>query len=161
MKLAWKLAIPQISIVVCLGLVSFFVINASFSSIRQQYVKDVIDNRFQFINNEIEVSAQKAVSETSVFVRLPAVIQAYEIAFSGDINDLWSPQSQAAREHLRKELAPMLESHSDATGKKLQLHFHLPNGLSLVRLWRDKQTRVAGEWVDFFRRSSFIPAYRS
>jgi len=148
MKLLWKLAIPQICIVACLGLISFFIIDSSFIGIREQYVKDVVESRLKFIINEIEASAQKAVSETSVFVRLPAVTRAYEIALGGDINDPYSPQSQAARELLRKELAPMLDGHSEATGKKLQLHFHLPNGFSLVRLWRDKNTKIDGKWVD-------------
>jgi len=134
MKLVWKLSIPQICIVICFGLISFIVINSSFGSMREQYVRDVIENRFQFITKEIEVSALKSVSETSVFVTLPAVIQAYEIALGGDIDDPYSPESQTAREFLRRELAPMLDSYSDLMGKKLELHFHLPNGLSLVRI---------------------------
>ena len=148
MKLLWKLAIPQICVVVCLGLISFFVINSLFVKMREHYVRDVAENRFQLISKEIEAGSRKAVSETSLFVRLPTVIRAYEIALSGDIDDPYSPQSQEARELLRKELVPMLDSYSDVTGERLQLHFHLPNGLSFVRLWRDKQTRIDGEWVD-------------
>ncbi|MCL2479965.1 MAG: HAMP domain-containing protein [Treponema sp.] len=148
MKLIWKLAIPQICIVFCFGLISFIVINSSFISIRNQYVYDVIEDHFQFIKNEIKISSQKAVSETAMFVRLPAVIQAYEIALSGDIYDPYSPQSQAARDLLRKELAPMLDSYRDLTGKDLELHFHLPNGFSLVRIWRKLNTKVDGVWVD-------------
>ena len=147
-KLVWKLAVPQICIVMCLGLVSFFIVNSSFAGLRQQYVRDVIEDRFKQITANISGGSQKAVSETSVFVRLPVVFQAYEIALSGDIDDIYSPESQAARELLRAGLAPMLEGHRDMTGKNLQLHFHLPNGSSLVRLWRDKQTRIDGEWVD-------------
>ncbi|MCL1805756.1 MAG: response regulator [Clostridiales bacterium] len=158
MKLVWKLAIPQIIIVVCLGLISYFVIDSSFISTREQYVRDVIENRLQFITGEIEASARKSVNETSVFVNLPAVIQAYELALSGDIDDPWSPESQAARELLRRELAVMLDSYYDATGERLQLHFHLPNGFSLVRLWRDKNTRIDGEWVDI---SDDLRSYRT
>ena len=158
MKLAWKLAIPQIIIVVCLGLISYFVIDSSFVNTREQHVRDVIEDRLQYITNEIETSAQKSVNETSMFVRLPAVIQAYELALSGDIDDPYSPESQAAREMLRTELAVILDSYSDITGERLQLHFHLPNGLSLVRLWRDKNTRIDGEWVDI---SDDLRSYRT
>ncbi|MCL1925884.1 MAG: PAS domain-containing protein, partial [Syntrophorhabdaceae bacterium] len=90
-------------------------------------------------------------------MRLPAVIKAYEIALGGNIDDPRSPQSQAARELLRKELAPILATHEEMTGQKPQIHFHLPNGLSLVRLWREKNTRVDGEWVDI---SDDISSYR-
>ena len=157
MKLIWKLAIPQVVIVVILGLIGFITINALFIRMREQYVRDVVENRFQLIVNEIEASSQKAVNETSLFVDLPAVTKAYEIASGGDINDINSPQSQAARELLRRELTPMLDSYYEVTGNRLQLHFHLPNGLSLVRLWRDKQTRINGEWVDV---SDDISSYR-
>ncbi|MCL1848089.1 MAG: response regulator [Clostridiales bacterium] len=157
MKLVWKLAIPKILIVVCLGLVSYFVIDSSFVKIREQYVRDVIENRLQYITKEIETSAERSVKETSVFVQLPAVVQAYELALSGDISDPYSPQSQAAREMLRRELAPQLDSYSRLTGERLQLHFHLPSGLSLVRLWRDYNTRVDGEWVDI---SDDLRSYR-
>ena len=158
MKLVGKLAIPQIIIVVCLGLISYFVIDSSFVNTREQHVRDVIENRLQYITNEIETSAQKSVNETSMFVRLPAVIQAYELALSGDIDDPYSPESQAAREMLREELAVILDSYNDITGERLQLHFHLPNGLSLVRLWRDKNTRIDGEWVDI---SDDLRSYRT
>jgi len=147
-KLVWKLAIPQICIVICLGLISFFVINSLFINLREEHVRDVIDNRYSFIINQIEVSSLKSISETSLFTQHPTVMEAYELALSGDIDDPYSPESQAAREMLRKELSPMLESYEGMLGESLQLHFHLPNGFSLVRLWREKNTRVNGEWVD-------------
>ena len=148
MKLAWKLALPQICIVICLGLISFFVINSLFAKLREEHVKDVIENRYSYIVNQIEVSSLKSMAETSLFIRHPAVMEAYELALSGDIDDPYSPESQAARDLLREELAPMLDSYYDVLGERLQLHFHLPNGYSLVRLWRDKNTRIDGEWVD-------------
>ncbi|MDR0293290.1 MAG: response regulator [Oscillospiraceae bacterium] len=148
MKLVWKLAVPQICIVICVGLVSYAVIFSSFNRTREQYIRDAIDNRFQSITKEIEKSALDSVKQTSVFVSLPAVFQAYEIALSGDIYDSYSPESQAARELLRKELAPMLDNYAKMTGTKLDLHFHLPNGFSLVRLWREKNFFIDGEWVD-------------
>ncbi|MCL1849469.1 MAG: hypothetical protein FWF83_07350, partial [Clostridiales bacterium] len=148
MKLAWKLALPQICIVLCLGLISFFVINSLFIDLREEHVKDVVENRYNFIISQIEISSLKSLSETSLFTRLPVVVDAYELALSGDIDDPYSPESQAARDLLRSGLAPMLDSYNDTLGEKLQLHFHLPNGYSLVRLWREKNTRIDGEWVD-------------
>jgi len=148
MKLIWKLAIPQIFIVICFGLISFVVIDSSFISIREQYVRDVIENCFKRVEMDIETSSQEAVKLTSLFVRQPSVIRAYEIALSGNIDDAYSPQSQAARELLRKELAPMLDSYEEQFGEKLQLHLHLPNDRSLVRLWRDKNTTINGQPLD-------------
>ena len=158
MKLVWKLSIPQMCILICFGLISFVVINASFTGMHERYVKDNVESRFQRITANIDAQARAAINHTAVFVRLPEVARAYEIALAGNINDGNSPQSQEARELLRRELAPMLDSYREFAGTKLQLHFHLPNGRSLARLWRDKQTRVKGEWVDISDDiSSFRP----
>jgi PAS domain S-box-containing protein len=92
-----------------------------------------------------------------MFVNLPAVLKAYEIAHCGNMDDPHSPQSQEARELLRKELAPILDSYKEEKGDKLQLHFHLPNSLSLVRLWWEKNTRINGEWTDI---SDDLTSYR-
>lgn len=148
MKLIWKLSIPQICIVVCLGLVSYVVIHSSFTGMRENYVRDIVENRFKRIYVDIETNAQAAADLSAIFAQIPAVIDAYETAFRGDINDAYSPDAQAAREKLRIDLAPMLNSYKDSAGSAMQLHYHLPNGRSLVRLWRAKQTRVKGEWTD-------------
>ncbi|MCL2889329.1 MAG: response regulator, partial [Eggerthellaceae bacterium] len=148
LKLVGKLAIPQVCLVLCFGLISFLAINSSFKSMREHYVEAVIEARFQMIDHMIMESAQKSVSESSLFVELPLVLEAYEIALSGDIYDPYSPQSQQARNLLRKELDPILKSYAEKTGKELELHFHLPNGFSLVRVWREYNTKVDGKWVD-------------
>ena len=158
MKLVWKLSIPQICIVVCLGIISYIVINSSFISMREMYVTDVVDECFNRITKDIEGKAQESLRQTSVFTRLPAVIDAYKIALSGNIDDPYSPQSQKARDMLRTSLAPMLDSFEEQTGKKLELHFHLPNSRSLVRLWRDKQFSANGEEVDI---SDDLSTYRA
>ncbi len=148
MKLLWKLAIPQVCIVLLLGLVSYFVINSSFDAMRDRYVQDVMDNRFKRIEADIAAKSQQAVDMSALFAQLPAVDAAYATAMQGDINDENSPLAQEAREMLRRDLASMLKSFETYSGEKLQLHFHLPNGRSLVRLWRDKQAKIDGKWVD-------------
>ena len=157
MKLAWKLSIPQMCIVVCVGLASFVVVNSSLMSLREQYAKGLVENCLQRIAKDIEADAQEALRQASVFVRLPSVVQAYEMALEGNIDDPFSPQSQAARELLRKDFAPFLDSYRERHGTTLHLHFHLPNARSLVRLWRDKNTWIQGEALDI---SDDLAAYR-
>ena len=153
-KLVWKLAIPQICVVVLFGLISFTVINSSFSSMREHYVRDVLENRMDFIFNQIDYSAQKSVNEAALFVRMPAVIEAYRIAletenaFDRENPDPSAPEYQAAREYLRKELKPILDSYEEFAEKRIELHFHLPNGLSLSRMWRDPATGEQGTGND-------------
>ncbi|MCL2814954.1 MAG: ATP-binding protein [Oscillospiraceae bacterium] len=154
MKLVWKLAIPQVCVVLLFGFVSFAVINSSFTGMREEHVRDVLENRIEYILSQIEVSAQKSVNEASLFVRLPAVTEAYKTALASDnaydrVNpDPTAPEYQKAREYLREQLGPMLKSYEEAAGKRIELHFHLPNGLSLARLWRDPATGEQGTGND-------------
>ncbi|MDL2279392.1 response regulator [Desulfovibrio sp. OttesenSCG-928-G11] len=124
------------------------IINSSFDGIQERYVRDIVENRFKRLMADINANTRAAINTAAIFARLPQVQRAYEIALSGDINKEDCPRAQEAREYLRQALAPMLDSYADYAGTRLQLHFHLPNIRSLVRLWRDKQTLVNGQWVD-------------
>ncbi|MDR2900533.1 MAG: response regulator, partial [Treponema sp.] len=148
MRLSWKLAVPQVVIVMVLGLISFIVINSSFVQMRKWYVKNILENRYMCLLECIEDSTEKSVDEASLFAAMPAVQKAYELALSGNIDDPYSPQVQEARELLRRELAPVQEGRVSLTGKKIKLHFHLPNERSFVRLWRDKNSVINGTDID-------------
>jgi len=110
---------------------------------REELVKDILQNRMGFIISNIDISANQSVHEAAMFVRLPAVIEAYRIAresdnfFDIDNPDPYAPEYQKAREYLRTELEDLIGSYEQITGEKLELHFHLPNGLSLARMWRE------------------------
>ncbi|MCL1794742.1 MAG: bacteriohemerythrin [Oscillospiraceae bacterium] len=169
MKLIGKLTIPIVCAVFCLGLISFIVLNSSFAGMREEHVKDVLENRIEFILSQIDVSAQKSVNEASLFVRLPVVVEAYKMAlknenaYNRDDPDPYAPEYQEAREYLRRELAPVLEVYEQLAGKRLELHLHLPNGLSLARLWRDPATGEQGTGNDARGNdiSDDLRAYRS
>ncbi|MFV0347467.1 MAG: methyl-accepting chemotaxis protein [Halodesulfovibrio sp.] len=148
MKLIWKLSIPQVIFVLVLGIVSYMVIHSSFTDMKQRYVEDTVHNRFTRISTDINKTAEAATNLAAVFAKVPAVLDAYALAHSGNMDDENSPESQAAREMLRKALAPMLNSYKEISGESMQLHFHLPNGRSLARLWRKQQAKRNGKWVD-------------
>jgi len=153
-KLAWKLTIPQICVVICFGLVSFVTINSSFVRMRGEHVRDVLENRLDFIFSQIDTSAQKSVNEASLFARIPSVIYAFQMAAGSDHYydrenpDPYAPEYQEAREYLRRELKPVLDIYEELAGERLELHLHMPNGLSLARLWRDPATGEYGTGND-------------
>lgn len=148
MKLFWKLSLPQAILVPILGLISYFFISSGFTALQENNLDYVIDDTFSSIEKTIEDASITAQNIASLFSNMPVVITAYEKAYSGDIDDANSEASQQARSFLRKELTPMLSNFKAVSGEKLKLHFHLPNGRSLVRLWRGKQTKKNGKWVD-------------
>ncbi|MFW6004901.1 MAG: methyl-accepting chemotaxis protein [Desulfonatronovibrionaceae bacterium] len=102
----------------------------------------------EVIYSSMDLVYGEAESVSSLFGQLPEVQEAYEVALSGNIDDPESPQSQRAREMLRSSLQDLLDSYENMKGEPLMLHFHLPNGRSLVRLWRGQNARRDGQWVD-------------
>ncbi|SIO11280.1 methyl-accepting chemotaxis protein [Halodesulfovibrio marinisediminis] len=148
MKLFWKLSLPQMILVPLLGVISYLLISNCFTAMQKQNLEYIIDDTFIAIEKNIDQVSISAQETASLFAHTPEVLKAYKLAHTGDIDNPNSPESQEARLMLRKELAPQLKSYQATTGNKLKLHFHLPNGRSLVRLWRKKQTKKNGTWVD-------------
>ena len=161
MKIRQKVTITMLVIIVALGASVFLITLNFFNDIKRQdsaiLSKTISDNTsslntatYNSLNRQIDLIGFRALSIASLFSREERVVQAYKIALSGNINDPDSPQSQKARDILRKDFASVLTGYSRSTqGKVLKLHFHLPNARSLVRLWRDGyQTKVDGKKVD-------------
>ena len=148
MKLSSKILLPQAFIIVVLGCVSVFIINASFKSLKEMHIHSVVDSAFSFVLTRVNDSSKSAQETAALFAASPDVLEAFKIAHSGNIDDERSPQAQEAREQIRKVLSPELKNYAAVSGSKLRLHFHMPNGRSLVRLWRKKQAKRNGKWVD-------------
>ncbi len=161
MKIRNKLSIILLGIIVVLGSAAFILAFYSLNTVNRKDMNAVstlinvdIKNASTTIRNslskQIDSIAGKALDMASLFSEDPSVVKAYTLALSGNINDPQSSQSQRARELLRKSFQPVLAGYFNTTqGKVLKLHFHLPNGRSLVRLWRDGyQTKINGKKVD-------------
>jgi methyl-accepting chemotaxis protein len=114
-------------------------------------VKASIEETKNMFYQEVDASASAALAMASLFSRDPSVIEAYQIALEGDVNDESDSKCQEARELLRAHFKPVIESYKAETGSSeaFRLHFHLPSGRSLVRLWREGwQAMRKGEKVD-------------
>ncbi|BCA80710.1 methyl-accepting chemotaxis protein [Desulfuromonas sp. AOP6] len=161
MKIQTKFIVPVAASFGIFALIAFVAVTAMIGALVQSQKDRVQDyathslaerakERQEAITDGIGEVGSKALEMTALFSEIPVVQQAYEIALSGNINDEADPKGQQARELLRRELKPFLTGFSRQTGiKELQLHFHLPNGRSLARVWRDGwQTRRNGEKID-------------
>ena len=148
MKLSTKLILPQLVVVVVLGCISFYIIDKSFTQLKEMYVESKVNSAFTSVKNSINDSAKSAQHLAALFSLRSDVIEAFETAHSGDIDNERSPKAQQAREYIRNVLQAELKGYQALGDGKMRLHFHLPNGRSLVRLWRDKQAKRNGKWVD-------------
>ena len=148
-SLKQKMLFPLLATVLLAGLIGAPLIFPKLMALETDILRDQVAAKKAEIEKSIARTGQNALETAALFSKLPVVRQAYQLARSGNINDPADPAGQEARQLLRTELAPMLAGYAAATNNQaLKLHFHLPNGHSLVRLWRKKQTKVKGEWVD-------------
>lgn len=92
-------------------------------------------NRFQA---QIDKEAEVAFSLAALFSRNPDVQTAYSLALRDGTGD--EESYAAGRAHLKTLFAGALKSYELEDLGRLAYHFHLPNGLSLWRVWRDGQT---------------------
>ncbi len=148
MSLRWKFLIPLVAIVVVLGGAGLVLFTQKFDALERSFVAMFVQGKVSDFERALESASAEALEQAAQYSMLPEVTAAYQTALEGDIDDPESPQAQQARERIRAAMAPNIQGLERATGKKLRLHYHLPNGRSLVRLWRDKQARRDGEWVD-------------
>ncbi|WP_243438336.1 methyl-accepting chemotaxis protein [Fundidesulfovibrio soli] len=158
MGIRGKMFLPFVAVVIILGGVSLWTLDSSLSALEKRFVMRIVAGKAAEVENAIENVSRMTLEQAAMFSRIPSVIAAYEEALSGNINDEADPAAQNARQRIRKELADVGAGYSEVLGgRKLMLHYHLPNARSLVRLWRDKQVTRNGQKLDV---SDDISAFR-
>ncbi|MCD6123501.1 MAG: HAMP domain-containing protein [Spirochaetales bacterium] len=161
MKIARKLNISVLISILIFAVVIFLLTLFMFNTVMKNEISVIEKQNTNFMESKsnfytkaahahIQQIATQALGLASLFSEDPKVIEAYKTALSGNIDDPESQQSQEARDALRSYFTPIISGYLQNTGQKLlKLHFHLPNGRSLVRLWRKGyQTKINGEKVD-------------
>ncbi len=135
--------------VLILSLVGFLFINARLSTLKKNNFNNIVQDKMNQIHSAIEFAGKMQLQKAAIFSRLPVVVQAFEMAHSGNIDAPDNPKAQEARVLLREALKHHVSGFENLeNADKLKLHFHLPNGRSLLRIWRKKQKKVNGQWKD-------------
>ena len=147
-KLREKVFIPLFIALLMLGAVMYFVTDSNLKRLSNEFVTQIGLSKVAELEAAMDMAAMKAQELTALFTSLDPVQRAYRIALSGNIDDEADPMLQQARQMLRNELLRTLQGYETVMGERLKMHFHLPNGRSLVRLWRDHNFRRDGEWID-------------
>lgn len=158
MKIRSKVCLPLVAITLLIGFTCYWLMQAQLEKLNETSMQSLVEAKTSQIQQAIDFSGSQALQMAALVSRLPEVEAAYRKALEGDINDEKSPASQQGREMLRAQLAPMLDGFKAIIGVKPQIHYHFPPARSFVRLWRDKQTKRDGKWVDISDDlSSFRP----
>ena len=161
MRLRSKILLPVIGITLAVSAIGLLAVDASVSglidhstkqarTLSDESIQSIVRERAQAYNGSVNETAQAALELASLFSRQSQVIQAYELADQGDIDQPDDPTVQQARQQMRAALGPVVDAYKKyADAGEFKLHFHLPNGRSLVRMWRDGwNAKVDGKQVD-------------
>lgn len=148
MKIALKYNISNTVVISSISVFIVVIVIFLFKVNSDNNIESIMTRKIDSIYLDIAKVAENNLSVASVLSRNETVIEGYEIAYTGNISDKNSISSQRAREFLRQHLRPSFQQYESIFKRKLSFHLHLPPARSLVRIWRDKQTRVDGEWVD-------------
>ncbi len=161
MRLRGKLLLPVVGITTLACVAGFLALSSTINGLIEQSttqaqtlsdeaVKSVIHERAEAYSGSVDQVANEALQLASLFSQQADVIEAYQQAHTGDINDENDPTVQQARQVMRDRLGNVVNAYKQHTGVgEFQLHFHLPNGRSLVRMWRDGWNATRdGEKVD-------------
>lgn len=90
------------------------------------------------IYSSIDQVGRAALGQAALFSDIPDIQDVYEVALSGNINDENDVMMQQARQKLRIVMRSYIDGLTHQTdAKTFQIHFHVPSGRSLARLWRD------------------------
>ncbi|WP_321372252.1 methyl-accepting chemotaxis protein [uncultured Desulfuromusa sp.] len=161
MKIRNKFILPITGLVILAVVIALIAVNMTVKGLVKgqettfvQYAKGNLSStakaRKETIYRGIDQAGEDALEMASIFSEIPDVQTAYRLAGLGNMDDEEDYEMQLAREQLRKVMAPYIAGYKKQTGKgSLNVHFHTPNGRSLVRLWRDGwQAKRNGKKVD-------------
>ncbi|MDZ7640927.1 MAG: methyl-accepting chemotaxis protein [Desulfurivibrio sp.] len=148
LSLKQKALLPLLLSVLVAALLAGPLVLRELNQLRDDFVQQVVSSKQSELKRAVDKAGEEALEKAAPFTSLPAVQRAYELAHRGNIQVAKDPLVQEARELLREELSGPIKGFKELTGKPLQLHYHLPSGRSLARVWRERQTQRNGEWVD-------------
>jgi len=161
MKLRTKFFLPLSIIMFIIGIAGCLVVYSMVAGIVDRQTENTkakmlaeldntANNKIKQIYRDIDKAGKKAIGQATIFTQLPQVIQEYQLALTGNLDDENDPTIQQARQNLRQFIKPVIQTYKRHTGlKELKLHFHLPSNRSFVRVWRNGwQTKRNGKKLD-------------
>jgi methyl-accepting chemotaxis protein len=151
LKLRWKLS-PVLAVAVIALVAAFMLVDRAIRSEADHSAAEAVSAKIAEITAYQGQIEQYCLSHAALFSTHPNVREAYALAHSGDISNPDDPKAQEARALLQETFAPIKQGFARHMGDtRFGLHFHLPNGRSLLRCWRDSQN--ASDDISSFRRT--------
>ena len=101
-----------------------------------------VENKVNDVRSAVQDRGQNMLARAGLFSRADFIQKAYQLAHNGDMHSAQDPKLAQAREELRQGMAAFERGYTENVGTdSFRIHFHLPSGRSLVRLWRKDQAQ--------------------
>ncbi|MBK7189694.1 MAG: hypothetical protein IPH86_13690 [bacterium] len=171
MGLQDRIVLPVLVAILIAGIGAFIGISTTIRSMvndqvagqqaaTESAVAEAVDTRVHEYESFLAATQDAMTQQASLFSRLDFVEESYRVALSGNIDDEFDAKGQEARQMLRAATTGYTAGYREQTGaKNFDLHFHLPNSHSLLRVGQmDWQTKRDGQKLDISDDlSSFRP----
>jgi methyl-accepting chemotaxis protein len=148
MSIKYKFLIPIISVLLAASVVQFMIISDNLDEEFQETKIAFYKSKVKDIEIGQSRIIKKAFSHVSLYAKLPGVIEAYQHAHQGNIDNPKDPYALEARLMLRDAVTDIILGYNSISKKPYKLHFHLPNGRSFVRTWRNEEKMPDSERLD-------------
>jgi methyl-accepting chemotaxis protein len=171
MSLQNRILLPVLVAILIAGIGTFIGISTTIRSMvddqvagqqatTESAVAEAVDTKIHEYEAFLSATQDAMTQQASLFSRLDFVEESYRVALSGNIDDEFDAKGQEARQMLRAATTGYTAGYREQTGaKNFDLHFHLPNSHSLLRVGQmDWQTKRDGKKLDISDDlSSFRP----
>ncbi|MDR3632005.1 MAG: methyl-accepting chemotaxis protein [Desulfocapsaceae bacterium] len=135
-----RILLPAISVTVIFSAALFFIADTMLEHFANQNLDRIVISKVADITSREKRIAENLLSQSSLFSREKNVLEAYQIAYNGNLNNADDPQMELARQHLLQYFKSVENGYLENNDvKSLQIHFHVPPSRSLLRLWDKNQ----------------------
>ena len=141
-KISTRILVPVVIATVVFSLAFFFVGEATIGKMVNQSLENHVRAKIVDIINSEKRIADKMLSQASLFSQDATVLDAYQTAYRGDIDDENDQNADLARTKLRAYFFSIEKGYlENMQAGNFRIHFHLPPARSLLRLWKKEQDR--------------------
>ncbi len=139
-KMTLRIILPVVGITIIFAAVLSMVGNSLFNRMIHTSLDQMVQRKVHDIQKSENQITQTLLDKASLFSHAKPVLDAYTVAHTGDIASPSDPEAEKARQMLRQYFDSIESGYrSTHSGNEFRIHFHLPSGHSLLRLWKHKQ----------------------
>ena len=148
-RIAPRVLLPIAGVTILFSLVLYGVADRTIGRLMEHNLDRLGQSKVADIAASEKRIANEMLAQAALFSRAKPVLEAYETAHQGRLDDEGDQQMEKARQQLRAYFASIEKGFKEnSDNKALRLHFHVPSARSLLRVWK-KDQRTSDDLASF------------